>query len=412
MIKFRIKEFTIPEGHYSGTKDLESIPGYLGMAAKGALGGAGVGAVISGISKDKEMLNDVISGAKYGAMGGIVAKFFLNYLHKPMNHVKYQEVDKAIRRHFGVFSVSGFTVGDSIDKRANINEKFEFNDRDVAKYKLNFAIHDNTVTMYTFGMTKAEFDKVNNTLDYYCKKYFSMEYSAKAINAKVLAYAVDIVFTNYQVICDFILELSKVLETKINLLDNNAIITGRLEDAMPAEIEEEEEKKFSWVGLNKYDLNKILSTGLAEGLLSIKGGYSSFIKDSAIAIILEGMAKLGENELAKYGVPVASRTLNNEYLKDTMKRLHYVDGFNYSIGDDKHDINMSLVSGVLIITVNTKNKDYTEEAKELRHLKNKFVRSSTGPVDIYSYKVKDKNELDFIIKKIMSANVKPNIFEK
>jgi hypothetical protein len=181
---------------------------------------------------------------------------------------------------------------------------------------------------------------------------------------------------------------------------------------MPAEIEEEEEKKFSWVGLNKYDLNKILSTGLAEGLLSIKGGYSSFIKDSAIAIILEGMAKLGENELAKYGVPVASRTLNNEYLKDTMKRLHYVDGFNYSIGDDKHDINMSLVSGVLIITVNTKNKDYTEEAKELRHLKNKFVRSSTGPVDIYSYKVKDKNELDFIIKKIMSANVKPNIFEK
>ena len=44
------------------------------------------------------------------------------------------------------------------------NDKFSFNDRDVSSYKLNFAIHNNQVTMYTFGMTREELDKTSKTL--------------------------------------------------------------------------------------------------------------------------------------------------------------------------------------------------------------------------------------------------------
>ena len=56
-------------------------------------------------------------------------------------------------------------------------------------------------------MTKEELDKTSDTLDYYCKKYFSMEYTAKIINQKVNSYSVDIVFTNYHAMCQFIMEL-------------------------------------------------------------------------------------------------------------------------------------------------------------------------------------------------------------
>ena len=40
MIKFRQKNFTIPEGHYTGPKDMDKVPGVLEMVGKSALGGA------------------------------------------------------------------------------------------------------------------------------------------------------------------------------------------------------------------------------------------------------------------------------------------------------------------------------------------------------------------------------------
>ena len=231
MIKFRRKEFTIPEGHYTGPKDMDKVPGAVEMILKGAGVGAAGGAIAGKILKDSSAWDGALTGAKWGALGGIIAKFFLNYVHKPMTRIKYQEVDKNIRQQFGVYRMAGVTVGDSLDKRANIEEKFSFNDRNVSDYKINFAIHDDQITMYTFGISKEELDKVSKSLDYYCKKYFSMEYSAKLINQKVNSYSVDIVFTNYQVLCQFIMELSNVLNTKINLLHNNVIIEPRLSEA-------------------------------------------------------------------------------------------------------------------------------------------------------------------------------------
>ena len=390
MIKFRQKEYTIQEGHYTGPKEMEDIPGYLEMAGKGSLAGAGIGAVAGAIIKDQHGKNDIlggtIKGAEYGALGGIVAKFFLNYLHKPMSTVKYQEVDKAIRRSFGVYQVSGFTVGDSVGKRANINEKFEFNNRSVTDFKLNFAIHNNTVTMYTFGMDKSELEKVNSILDAYCKKYFSMEYSAKAINAKVNSYAVDITFTNYYAISQFIMELSDALGTKINLLDNNAIVERRLSG-------EEEQKEFSF-GVNLYK-------SLVEAISRGKRNPAEGIAFGAVKLADEMIREAGEQELIKMGVPSASKNFNNDYLLDTLKKLHYVERFNYTVKEKSADVQMSLIKGVLTITTT---------GNELDSLK-MFKKSKALRVNIYTYPMKDRNEFEFVVKRVMSLGLKPNVYD-
>ena len=104
-------------------------------------------------------------------------------------------------------------------------------DRNVSNYKLIFCIQNNKVTMYTFGMTSDEIDKCSKILDYYCKKYFGMEYHSSLLNQKVNAYSVDITFTNIQVISNFIMEMSNELQTKIDLLDSNAIVGSRLKEA-------------------------------------------------------------------------------------------------------------------------------------------------------------------------------------
>ena len=103
MIKFRQKNFTIPEGHYTGPKDMDKVPGVLEMVGKSALGGMAVGAVAGKLMKESSVLEGAYTGGKYGALTGLLLKFFINYLHNPMTSVKYQDVDKMIRREFGIY---------------------------------------------------------------------------------------------------------------------------------------------------------------------------------------------------------------------------------------------------------------------------------------------------------------------
>ena len=154
--------------------------------------------------------------------------------------------------------------------------KFSFNDRNVTAYKINFAVSDNQVTMYTYGLTTEDLEKVNKSLDYYCKKFVGMEYTSALINQRLNSYAVSIVFTNYQVISSFIMELSN-LQTKINLLDNKAFVSNRLKKVRT----KEEEKSFSVKEISKYEFAKILSKSVSFPMRGISATWgNSLSKDS------------------------------------------------------------------------------------------------------------------------------------
>ena len=94
---------------------------------------------------------------------------------------------------------------------------------------------------------------------------------------------------------------------------------------------------------------------------------------------------------------------------DALKKLHYIEGFNYSTGDIDCDIQLGLVSGLLVISV---SKD-CENLKDIDNaIKKLMIKSDTGKVVLYTYTMKTRNEFEFIIKKFMSTGIKPNIFEK
>ena len=413
MIKFRQKQYTIPEGHYTGPKDMDKVPGALEVVGKSALVGAGIGGAAGGLLKDSTVLSGALTGGKYGAITGAILKFFLNYLHNPMTSIKYQEVDKLIRREFGIYRAAGITVGDTLDKRAKIDEKFSFNDRDVTKYKLNFSIQDNAITMYTLGMTAKELDITSNTLDYYCKKYTGMEYSSYVINSRTNSYSVSITFTNYQVIANFIMELSKVLNTKINLLDNKALVDSRIKASVMNN--EAEEKTYSVKEFNKYDLMKILGKG---GVFSISPhlgfkGIGETLGSSIMGIILTSLDKLGGNVALLDGLTTKRDNFGNVYLEDRLKKLHYIENYDYTVGNLKVPVNMSMFSGIFIITVAKDTKELEKiDSGFWKNLKGKVGRVDTGKVIVYNYTIKTKNEFDFILKKFMSLDVEPNIFEK
>ena len=415
MIKFRQKEYTIPEGHYTGPKDMDKVPGAIEVIGKSALAGAGIGGITGGILKDSTVLSGALQGGKYGTIAGTVLKFFLNYLHNPMTTIKYQEVDKLIRREFGIYRAAGITVGDSLDKRAKVEEKFSFNDRDVTKYKLNFSIQDNAITMYTFGMTTKELDKTSETLDYYCKKYTGMEYNSYVINSRTNSYSVSIVFTNYQVIANFIMELSNVLNTKINLLDNKALVDSRLKAAVSILGDEREERTYSVKEFNRYDIMKILGKG---GIFSISPhlgfkGIKETLSSSIMGIILQSLGKLSGDEILRENGTTKRDNFGNVYLEDRLKKLHYIENYDYTVGDLRVDVNISMFSGVFIVTVDKGSKKMEKIDSEFwKSLKGKVGRVDTGKVIVYNYTIKTKNEFDFILKKFMSLDVEPNIFEK
>ena len=418
MAIFRQKDFTIPEGHYTGPKDMDKVPGVLEMVGKSALGGAGIGAVVGAIIKDSSILKGAFTGAKYGTLAGLVLKFFINYLHNPMSSVKFQNVDKNIRREFGIYRIQGITVGDSVDKRANVREKFSTNDRNVTDYKINFAIQDNKITMYTFGMTDKELNKTSDILDYYCKKYTGMEYTAIPINIKVNSYSVSITFTNYQVISNFMMELSNELGCKINLLDNKSLVDHRIiEKANEDEDKDENEvREFSVKPINKYDLISILGkTGVYSLSSGLTGGWKNAAKDSLLGLLLYSAEKLGYDNLIKLlGCKGMQRKhLNNVFLEDTLKKLHYIEGYNYTVGQGNSDVNISLISGLLLMTV-TKKSEVVDKIDKIVYGKNKtgINRSDTGKIIVYTYPIVSKNEFEFFLKRLISTGLVPNIFEK
>lgn len=411
MIKFKQKDFTLAEGHYSGPKDQDKVPGALEVISKSALGGALAGSAVGAILKDSTALEGALTGGKWGAIAGTAFKFFLNYLHNPMTRVKYQEVDKIIRREFGIFRASGVTVGDSVTKRANLDEKFAFNDRKVTSYKLTFTVQDDQVTMYTFNLSDKELEKVDSILDYYCKKYTGMEYSATILNRRYNAYAAIIVFTNYQVISNFIMELSNALETKINLMDNKALVHNRLS---ALEEEEEEEKSFSEVkDINKFDFAKILGKTACVVPLFFKKSIGEAASHVAIDMMSATGKKIAGDVLVKMGVSMPREAFSNKYLLDTLRKLHYLEDIHYTVGRKDVSANISMLSGRFVLTVN-KGEDQEKIDKDLwGHYKRLINRADTGKGDVivYTYLINSRKEFENIINKLFSTGILFNIFE-
>lgn len=396
MIILRQKEYTIQEGHYTGPKDQDKLPGALETISKSALGGAIIGAIIGKIDKDSTILKGSTKGAGYGTLAGLGLKLVLNYIHKPMSRVKYNEVDKIIRREFGIYRVVDITFGDKLSKRADLEEKFSFNDRNVGSYKLNFSIQDDRVTMYTLGISDQELKDINQVLDYYCKKYFGMEYTSTIINQNINSYSVTITFTNYQVISNFIIELSEKVDTKINLLNCDALVKARVEG---------DQRNFSFSQFTKSDIGDIILTA-AKNLDLVPGDIVS----SAFMGLLIGLShKLrNRNNEDNPDASLISGEINNIYLEKRLNKLYYIEGVHYTKGDKKAKTNISIIRGNLIVTV-PKN---SEDCKKLDPvLKSKFTRKDTGKVIVYIYKIASRQEFDFLLKKLMSTKIKVNIYD-
>ena len=408
MIEFRQKDFTIPEGHYTGPKDQDELPGVLEIVGKSALGGAILGGIVGKIDKNITAGKGALEGGKYCALAGIVLKLFINHLHKPMSTVKYQEVDKNIRREFGIYRVAGITMGDKIDKRASVDEKFSFNDRNVTKYKINISIYKDEVTLYTLGLTDSEIDKLSSILDYYCKKYYGMEYDSFLLNQKVNAYSVKIIFTNYQVISNFILEVSNALETKINLLDSDALVKGRL---VFSDEDTGEERNFSLSAIDKRDALKII-TSTGKFKVNAGGDWKSSAGAITLGLLLNTLKSIGVKKLINNTpIPMERSEYSNAYLENTLKKLHYVEGFNYTIADTKAQSNMSILEGLFLVTTKKDSPDMKEiDDKYWKNLKLKINRADTGKAIVYTYNIQSKNEFEFILKKLMSSGIVFNIF--
>ena len=396
MIILRQKEYTIQEGHYTGPKDQDKLPGALETISKSALGGAIIGAIIGKIDKDSTILKGSTKGAGYGTLAGLGLKLVLNYIHKPMSRVKYNEVDKIIRREFGIYRVVDITFGDKLSKRADLEEKFSFNDRNVGSYKLNFSIQDDRVTMYTLGISDQELKDINQVLDYYCKKYFGMEYTSTIINQNINSYSVTITFTNYQVISNFIIELSEKVDTKINLLNCDALVKARVEG---------DQRNFSFSQFTKSDIGDIILTA-AKNLDLVPG---DIVSSTFMGLLIGLSHKLrNRNNEDNPDASLISGEINNIYLEKRLNKLYYIEGVHYTKGDKKAKTNISIIRGNLIVTV-PKN---SEDCKKLDPvLKSKFTRKDTGKVIVYIYKIASRQEFDFLLKKLMSTKIKVNIYD-
>lgn len=399
MIKFKQKTYTIEEGHYTGPKDLEKVPGSLEVIGKATLGGSAAGGLIGGVLKaagvtDTSITEGIATGGKAGFVSGIIVKFLLNALHKPMKKVKYQEIDKMIRAKFGIYRVSGFTAGDTFQKRKTVEEKFGFNDRKVTDYKISFCIQDNKVTMYTLGLTDQNMSDLNSSLDYYCKKFSGMDYTSRPIKARENSYSVTIIFTNYKAISDFICEVSERLGYKINLL-NDSVLLDRLE-----------EKEFSFTSLDKYDKLRVLGKASGKVLSILLSGSKEAWSAAVSKIIVESFKTMSEQEKAKY-FPARLKNFCVSYLKDRLEKLGFIEGVHYTVGMKSKECNIRLDRGLFMVTTLKGSKSDLLLSKILPEDERKEVK---GKVNLWTFYIENRGKFDILLREMINSGVIPNIF--
>lgn len=415
MIKFRQKEYTIQSGKYDGPKDMEEVPSALSVIGKTALAGAGIGGAVGfGLNKIDNRLSDgFLSGAgtgtKTGLLAGLGLKLLINSIHNPMTNIKYQEVDKQIRQQFGIVRISGITIGDTIEKRNKLDEKFAFNDRDILNYKINITIQDGKFTMYIFKLTDKELDSLNKTLDYYCKKYFGMNYESTILgnNSKDNSYIVNIIFTNYNIISNFLLEISNQLNCKINLLNNKAIVELKTRE----QLEEEEQKSFSLIPrLDKFEILEILSK---NGLTSARllNNKKQFLSEFVLNSVIDGILKLSKQDLTN-SLPIIKDDLNNKFLESTFNNSGLIEGMHYTVSKKSCPVNLCLSRGTLIISSLASSPEGKKMEQLYNQLQKDFYNKSSinkDQVIVYTYGVTNKSKLSLLLKKMVASGIKPNV---
>ncbi len=437
MIKFKQKDYSIQEGHYTGPKDLENgVPGYMKTVGGGFLAGTAIG---YGVDKGRDLLESTgvlpktdsrtqdsprISGVEVGGKAGIAAgllsKIIMNSLHNPMSDVKFSEVDRNLRLRYGMCRVSGLMVGDTLENRNKMEEAFLINDRKVTDYKINIAIQNGKVTMYILKPTQDELDKIDKTLNYYCKKYYGMNYTSSIIGTSRgmsdTSYSVELTFTNYQVICDFLIELTKVLGTKINLLNSKAIVENKLYGE-----ELEAGKTFSenlsiggaltrFKNMSALETIEFLTSTVVPGVVkfaqrSIKLP-SFFLRD----IIFPGLSKLNERDPKLKVHPL--KNLGSEYFLEAIKECGFVEGIDYEVDDPYSLFTMFMFRGEVYICFksDTKEQRLFESQLYKGDIENYRLHESGKGVTLYTFIPKSKADLKvFLTKVIKIAKIKPSI---
>lgn len=438
------KNFTIPEGHYTGPQQ-ETIDGWLEAANTAGIVGAGLGAARSYISekeedKNKSTIQKLVSGASqgyfYGALSGMAIKGITEYINKPLKDIEFQKLDRSIRSEFGSFKIPIINKAIGLEDKSNsIKDKIVYNDRNLTNFKLNFGIRKDQIVMYTFGVSDSELDSLSMALDDFVQTQPNMNYHSSLINKSQNSYAVAITFTTYSVAAKYIIRAAEIVSSKVNVLDRDYIIARRvnefnvdkLSDSDTSEpnstsvnnnvISEENDdsvKVFSLTGEDKYSALEFLKNEGGETLADIARSIktrkiSSTASNHLIRLVQHAIGRAAEKGKIKAGLPVKREELNSGFLIDTLNKLRYVKGFNYTVDKTNNDCNISMVSGIFVVSIDKGDKSEQVDEEFYNKAKDRIRRSEIDKVVSYVYSISSRSDFEFLLKKLFSTKLKFNV---
>lgn len=446
MKKFRSKNYTIPEGHYTGPQQAQ-IDSWTKAAMEGGIIGAGLGGLkeylVDDDSDNRSSVAKVMEGAGkgylLGTLSGLALKGLTEYINKPLKDIEFQKLDRNIRSEFGSYKIPiiNKTIGVG-EKSAKLSDKVVYNSRNITDYKLNFGIRRNQIVMYTFGITTEELDALSTSLDNFVKDNPNMTYNASLINKSQNSYAVSITFTSYSIAAKYIVEASSIISGKVNVIDRDYVISNRIGEFNVDKTTNPDVKN----GINSESTssnvnNNVISDDDSVKTFSLSADerYSAleFLKNDGGGTVLDivksiktkKMGSTASNHLArllnhavgrtiekgkvKVGMPVKREELNTSYLINTLTKLRYTKGFNYTVDKTNCECNISLTGGIFAVSVDKGSKSDLVDEEFYNKAKDRIRRSEIDTVVSYIYSVINRNDLEFLLKKLFSTKLKFNV---
>lgn len=459
-IRFTRRNFTIPEGHYTGPKQKQEKTAAQ-QANTFGLSGALFGGLKGYFDGDPEntrlgnVIRDAVSGYTWGALSGLALKGIDHYINKPLDEIQFEKVDQAIRLKFGQFRIPIVDVGVGFNNktRGKINNRIRYNDRNITNYKINFGIKRSQITMYTFGLTDDELSRVSQILDDYIYQNPNTKYHSDLINKSQNSYAVYIVFTTYASIAGFITDVAEELETIVNVLDKDIYVSSRLNEFnVDRSTGDRQEGSDTEIANSNNNVVKVISNGnpalddlkknsnqrqfsfISKGKNAAKSAldflrvhncnFSTFLKlvkqnvklgsvsNGVADILIDLIKRQEEKQKAVLELPTFRKNFGVDFLIQTLKNLHYTEGYHFTVGDKKNNYNISCVGGIFLLTVN-KGKESEDIDKAFYDSDRANIgRAELDKVVTYTHIIDSREKFEFLLKKLFSTKITFNVVKK
>lgn len=135
------------------------------------------------------------------------------------------------------------------------------------------------------------------------------------------------------------------------------------------------------------------------------------VSHALIGILKTAIGQVIDKQKVKAGMAASRKSFDNSYLEQTLKKLHYTKGYNYTVNEKGRKLNIAMIKGTFLVVAEKGNDSLIIDEEFYDSSRNSIRRAEIDKTVTYTYAIESRQQFEFLLKKLMSTKLTFNIFD-